>query len=584
MDGFLVSLPTDVPARIPGWPRRETVGGSAVWFHGYLAHPARLRTELKLEQSASFGLIIEAGWRRWGPGLAERIAGEYAAVVARDADAVMIGDRMGLRPLYYASGPTGTVVSTDLGALARETGAWREPDEDYLADLFSSGMHLGPRTPYRRIRRLGVGEFATWQPGLLRVRGGWQPQDDPAPGTFDEHQELLRATVAHAVAGALPSDGPQAVELSGGLDSSTVLAVAASLAPVHALSFVYPGSPSSDETSWIRAALETTPAPWHPIDATENGIFTAGPEFGTFLAAPSRRILNWALHTGEDAAATQLGVSAILTGEGGDAVFHGGPLPWYMADLLRAGKLTRLRRESRRWSAEAELRRAAAFWVRRAAVDGVRRWRGGRTLTLEPPLPLAGSAPWLRRTYVETHDLQNRTTTTTTIRAPSVHGQAVLENVLRCAEFARNRHVFASGGPEQRHPLLAPALVDLAMTTPWPIAVDPRIDRAVQRYAFTGQVSDTVLRRRSKASADEAISHGFDRHPLWREYLCETPQIVERGYVDAGAWDAALRSVGRIGRVTQMHAAIQIEVWLRHLHHAGAPSLLTPSGKPSPSF
>jgi asparagine synthase (glutamine-hydrolysing) len=212
--------------------------------------------------------------------------------------------------------------------------------------------------------------------------------------------------------------------------------------------------------------------------------------------------------------------------------------------------------------------------VRRAALDGLRRWQRGQTLTLEKPGHFLASAPWLNQAYVDSHRLADRTQFTTAIRARSVHVQAVLENVLRCAEFARSRRVFSSGGVDVRHPLLAPALVDLAIRTPWRIAVDPKIDRAVQRYAFAGTVSDTVLRRRSKTIADEAILRGFERRPGWREYLCEDPLVVQRGYVDAHGWNSALRAVGRIGGVTQLYAAIQIEVWLRHLRHAGQPSLL----------
>ena len=573
LHGFLVDLRRG-PAGVQGWPGPETPDHCAVWFHGYLAGSDRLRTELKLDRRASAGRIVAAAWRRWRTEVTEHAMGEFAAVVVSGADAVLIGDRMGLRPLYIATRAQGIVVSTDLAVLARETCAWRDLDEDYLADIFATGLHLGCRTPYRGIRRLGMGEFATWSSGRLTFAGGWRPRTETIAGTVREHEELLRATVEEAVAGALSADGVQAVELSGGLDTSTVLAVAARRAPVHAVSFVHPGSPGSDETAWIRAALEETPAKWHPIDATEYEIFAAGPEFGNFLPAPSRRILNWASSAAEDDIATRLGASTVLTGEGGDAVFLAGLLPWYLADLLRTGRWARLRQESHKWAAQSDVRRSAAFWLRRAAFDGRRRWRGGQTLTLQPSRPLAVTAPWLMHAYVDAAHLQDRTECTTPLRASSVHRQAVLENVVRCAEFARSRHVFVSGTADTRHPLLAPALVDLAMSTPWQVAADPRIDRAVQRYAFAGLVSDTVLRRRSKTIADEAVTNGYERHPRWQEYLCESPLIAQRGYVDAAAWRQALQAVGRTAAVAQLYAAMQIEVWLRHLRHAGAPVLL----------
>lgn len=124
------------------------------------------------------------------------------------------------------------MVSTDLGLLARETGAWREVDEEYIADVLATGLHLGSRTPYRAIRRLGLGEYATWQAGRLTVGGGW------VSAHHTNHRDCARARRIAAVSGhrrcgrILPiacEDGAVVVELSGGLDTSTVLGVAAGL-------------------------------------------------------------------------------------------------------------------------------------------------------------------------------------------------------------------------------------------------------------------------------------------------------------------------------------------------------------------
>ena len=571
--GFLVVLAD--PARTRGWPDGERSRASKVWFHGYVADPAHVRADLGLDRLATTAQILSAAYTLWGAGVIERVTGEYAAVLVTGDDAVVIGDRMGLRPVYIADRTTDIVISTDLGLLACETTAWRDVDEEYVADSLATGFHLGTRTPYRDIRRLGLGEHATWRAGVLKVAGGWRPRTDTVDGTAREHEGLLRTAVGQAVAGALPPNTGVAVELSGGLDTSTVLAAAAQHAPVHAVSFVHPGAPDSDESAWMRVALETTPAPWHPIDATTHGIFTAGPDFGVFLPAPTRRILNWASSAAEDAVLARLDVSTVLTGEGGDAVFLAGVLPWYLADLLRTGRWPQLRRELLRWSTDSEVRRSAGFWLRRAAVDGLRRWRQGSTLTLQLPKPLESSAPWLNRDYISDRHLQDRTRTTTPLRTESVHTQAVLENIVRCAEFARSRQVIPAGPADVRHPLLTPALVDLALGTPWQVATDPRIDRAVQRYAFAGSVADAVLRRRSKTIADEAVLNGFATNPRWQTYLREEPLVVQRGYVDAAAWDAELSAVGGARPVAQLYAAIQIEVWLRHLKHANPPVLLT---------
>ena len=339
--GFLLVVQPGAPQPVQGWPDPVTANGLQVCFSGYLAEPAVVRTTLGLERDASYAAIVGAAWRRWRGVVSERVLGEFAAAVVDGSEVAVVGDRMGLRPLYLHAGQGAVVVSTDLAVLARETMACATLDDEYLADLFGAGQHLGARTPYRSIRRLQLGEYALWRPGRLRVLGGWRPRDPDPAGTRDVHQERLRATVRRVVSGALPS-GPVAVAFSGGLDSSTLLATVPRTTAVRALSFVFPAAVGSDETAWMRAALEPDPVPWQPIDGSKHGHFTAGPEFDTFFAAPTPVAVAWALVAAEATAARDFGAAAILTGEGGDAVFLAGVLPWYLADLLRTGRLKRL--------------------------------------------------------------------------------------------------------------------------------------------------------------------------------------------------------------------------------------------------
>jgi asparagine synthase (glutamine-hydrolysing) len=576
VNGFLLRVRPSAPQPLLAWPDPVQADGLQVWFRGYLARPQELGISLAVKRGACAAEVAAAAWRRWRTGIADQLQGEFAAVVVDGLDVAVLGDRMGLRPIYWCAARDEIVVSTDLEVLARETGSWAALDEEYLADLFASGRHLGARTPYRDVRRLRAGECALWRAGDLRVWGGWRPREPEAGGTLDDHCERLRSIVQQVVRDALPN-GPVGVSLSGGLDSSTVLAAVPRTVPACALSFVFPGIESSDESAWIRAALEAHPIPSRCIDGVEQGHFSAGPEFGVFFGAPSPVSFAWALVEAESAAAREAGVEAILTGEGGDAVFLGGVLPWYLADLLRTGGLARLRTEVSRWADCADPPRVATYWLHRAALGGWWSWRTGKALSLSPTPSVSRLAPWLAADFIADRRLEGRQAGAGPIRAASVHSQSLVDAILECCETIRSNEALASREIESRHPLLAPPLVDLALETPWAVGVDPRIDRAVQRYAFQGIVSPAVLRRRSKGHPEEAILRGLERNPAWVDFLMAQPHIVERGYADPRRWTEAVMKarVGNVASIRHFGAAVQVEVWLRHLHRVGASRLLT---------
>lgn len=574
--GFLLSVQSDASPAVTGWPDPEIADGLQVWFFGYLAEPGALRATLGLEKNANHAAIVGAAWRRWRDDVTERVLGEFAAAVVDGPEVAVVADRMGLRPLYFWTVGEKLVVSTDLAVLTRETNAWQALDQEYLADLFGAGQHLGAHTPYRDIRRLQAGERALWQPGRFRVVGGWRPREPDPVGTHDDHQERLRATVARVVSGAVP-DGPVAVALSGGLDSSTLLATVPRTTAVHALSFVFPASSGSDETAWIKAALEHDSVPWHPIDGSRHGHFTAGPEFDAFFAAPTPVAFASSLVAAESAAAHSLGVAAILTGEGGDAVFLGGNLPWYLGDLLRTGRLRRLAVEVAKWAEHAQPQRSAIFWLQHAAFEGWRSWRSDRALSLTSIPPLQRSAPWLEQAYITEQRLDGREAAAGPTRAASIHTHGVVQGIVAASETVRSNEALSLRDIEVRHPFLAPPLVDLALATPWSVGVDPCIDRAVQRYAFQGIVAPTTLRRRSKNHPEEAILRGLERNPAWIDFLLDRPEIVARGYANSQRWTSAVReaAVGRVASIRHFGTAIQIEIWLRHMARVGRPQLMT---------
>ncbi|MBX7431199.1 hypothetical protein JDV09_03600 [Mycobacterium sp. Y57] len=573
LNGFLVwRLPSE---RVRGWPEPVEAHGLAVWFYGYLAAEAGHPTGSHRSRHYENCELVAAAYRRWGTGFGQRLHGEYCAVIADGPTVVAGGDRMGLRPLYFSNSADVIVISSDLGATARELRA-DSIDEIYIADLLARGRHLGTRTPYSEISRLGIGQAAKWSDATgPKLSVEWRPTIGCATGDLEAQKNRLVRAVDIAVGNSAP-EGAVAVHLSGGLDSSTLLACLPPDRDAHAISTVFTEQPTCDEREWIAAALRNNSVPWHPIDVSRCLPFSAGPAFDHFIAAPSYATVTWAQDLAEDEIAREVGATAILTGEGGDEVFSAGALPWHIADLLRTGNWWAAWRQARWWSSDSPAPRPATYWLSRSGFRGWMNWRRGTDLLMRPTAPVSINAPWLAADFVQSENARAGESARSELRALRVDQQAVWEGIVHAAETVRSSYPFTAHRVDTRHPFLSPEMVDVALSTPWQAGVDPRIDRAVQRYAFAGRVSETTLRRRSKATTDLAIFRGLEQASDWIELLWESPEIARRGYVDLARWRESIdrSTVGWLYSVHHFKAAVQIEHWLSQLHRMGRPQLL----------
>jgi len=155
-------------------------------------------------------------------------------------------DRLGIKPLYYHLSPRHLVFASEIKALLELPEVPREIDPEAL-DLYLSLRYVpGPRTIFRGIRKLQPGHLLTWDAKGLRIQCYWdlprsqEEETEEAPRRF---AELLEETVRlHLV-----SEVPLGIFLSGGLDSTAVLAVASDSHPRPFKTFTVGYEPVSDE-------------------------------------------------------------------------------------------------------------------------------------------------------------------------------------------------------------------------------------------------------------------------------------------------------------------------------------------------
>jgi asparagine synthase (glutamine-hydrolysing) len=544
-----------------------TFAGCRVLVRGYLADRADLRARLGVAAHGGDAELLAHAFRRWGPELQAHVCGEFAAAIwdVRAKTALLTHDALGLCTLFYAERPGGVAFAGELEDLIDADSAG-ELDEEYLADFLVHGVATGARTPYRAIRRLLPGRSLWWSGGTLRELHTWNLAGIAPVACRDdaEYDERFRALLRAGVSSAL-EDGPAWISLSGGLDSSSIAAMAAPSggSTVGAYSVVSPRWPEADERPWMRAVVERYDLPWYTQDVELALPFSVLPT--GFYGEPTPAIIDES-HIGvTNELMRSHGVSALLTGDGGDTVLGAAPgtIPVHLADALFDGDPLSALRAVAGWKKRAHEQRSSTYWLLRALaapslahVRGVR-VRGSERLRLPP---------WLASEYAERTGLERRLLRRVAPRCRQPGRQATSDGLWFCglatSAASRRRRTY-----DFRAPLLYRPLVEFMVAIPWEQKLRPRCDRFLQRRALAGILPELVRRRAGKAVGTAAFVEGLRRSRDWFGYLTDESALAERGMVVADRWRTAVRqaAVGHTGGDRSFLAAVALEAWFERL-------------------
>jgi asparagine synthase (glutamine-hydrolysing) len=179
--------------------------------------------------------VIVHGWEQWGEACVERFRGMFAfALWDRNRQTLfMARDRLGVKPLHYAVLPDGQLLfGSELKTIVAHPGFGRELDDRAIEDYFAFGYIPDPRTIYRGAAKLAPAHTLTWRVGerAPRVRRYWDVSFEPdAAITLDDACAQLREKLTESVKLRMISEVPLGAFLSGGVDSSAVVAAMAGL-------------------------------------------------------------------------------------------------------------------------------------------------------------------------------------------------------------------------------------------------------------------------------------------------------------------------------------------------------------------
>ncbi len=266
-------------------------------------------------------------YRRRGLDFVDDLRGMYAIAIYDPVASKLIltRDPFGIKPLYYVETPECFAFASEAQALIAAGLADRQIRSGSPAELFQLKFTTGRDTIFSRIHRVLPGETLVVSNGQIvdRRRRRALPEGGPLEVTYDHAfqklDEILRDSAAHH----LRSDVPYGLFLSGGIDSSTVLALMAQLSPrpVVALTVGFPGSRAADERAAAERIARSVGADHHVIEMSETDFWNCAPQVAAALDDPTTDPA--ALPTFLLAKAVKSLVTVVLTGEGGDEMFCG---------------------------------------------------------------------------------------------------------------------------------------------------------------------------------------------------------------------------------------------------------------------
>lgn len=250
-------------------PMTTTDGALTVVFNGQIYNHQELRAALQ-KLGARFATdhsdteVLLHGWRQWGEDLPNRLNGMWAfAIYDRGKREVFFSrDRFGKKPLFYFAGKNAFVFASELTALREHPAVPATLSQRALQKYFAYGYVPAPLTFLEGVAKLAAGHSLTLDLPTLthRVARYWQYQPEPQLDTRpeDELVEEFSDLLDQAVARRLAADVPVGCFLSGGIDSSTVTALAmrhAGRERIKAFSIGFEEA-SFDETRYARLVAQ----------------------------------------------------------------------------------------------------------------------------------------------------------------------------------------------------------------------------------------------------------------------------------------------------------------------------------------
>ncbi|HKB09017.1 MAG TPA: asparagine synthase (glutamine-hydrolyzing) [Vicinamibacterales bacterium] len=305
-----------------------------VWvsFNGEIYNHGDIRRELErrghIYRTKSDTETIVHAYEEWGDEAVHRFRGMFAFAVwdAPRRRLLLVRDRLGIKPLYWARIGGTLLFGSEIKAILASGLLEPEANEVVLPEVLSTRYTSGTATLFKRIHKLLPGHLLVFERGEVNIRQYWdlpRRADDSrsrpaAPAVVEQFRSLLTESVRLR----LMSDVPLGMFLSGGIDSSAIAAIMASLIdrPLQTFSVAFKEH-AFNELDYARAVARAINADSHEIVIDERDFFGALPKLVWHEDEPIAHPSSVPLYFVSKLARQH--VTVVLTGEGSDELLAG---------------------------------------------------------------------------------------------------------------------------------------------------------------------------------------------------------------------------------------------------------------------
>jgi asparagine synthase (glutamine-hydrolysing) len=518
-----------------------------------------------------------AAYQRWGEIFPLHLVGEFALMLYDPNDpnnpkVLLARDHIGARPLYYHRDKDRLICSTELGPLLDVAGIPLEVNDEFIAGylMYDPEPEL---TAYKNIHSVKPFHVMTFScDGRMNEKRYWDLSSiKPVRYKNDaDYEDEFNFHFSNAVRGPLRSDRPVFSDLSGGLDSSSIVCVAHEAiqqgevqAPeLITVSLVSSGSPSSDQRKYIRYVEEHIGYSGHYIEEDHYPLLSSISECG------SAHLLNPLLfceakHSRINELMRDANACCLMSGVGGDeiACSYTNPAP-ELADLLVSFRLPHLHRRLKAWS-QKEKKPYLALLFRGLLLPLLSTsFQARHQLRRVPLLP-----HFLHQEFVREFSLLERTLAQSPFDCglPSAKDQVLgFWTAIRGIAAGYRRQV-TDGNIS--YPFLARPLVEYVQAIPHEQLVQPGEGRLLMRRSLRNILPNKILKRKGKGNPEEVIARAFVREwPRLRPLFTNT-LIGSRGYIEESSFVSAIEEY-RAGKAIQVGVLLKLlslEIWFRGL-------------------
>ena len=552
--------------------------GAVITWDGRLDNRADLISDLRdfLTVNSTDVAIVAAAYEKWGTNCLGKLIGDWALSIwnPNSRSLVLAKDPIGTRHLYYAFDNNQVTWSTILDPLVLFAGRTFEICEEYIAGWFAIMFPAPHLTPYVGIHsvppsssvilRLGkhiVGKYWDFDPGKrIRYR------------TDAEYEQHFRSALATAVQRNLRSDRPVLAELSGGMDSSSIVCMAdtviargtADCPRLDTLTWFDESKPNWGELPHFTKVEEKRSRTGHHINAAalreDHSPIPFGAEFASDrLAAtpiPNSRTSEFLKQNA--AYIKSQGYRITLSGIGGEVTGDGVPTPTpEFQNLLARAHFFTLYGQLKAWAAKMRKKRLPLLWnaVRGFALQDI-------------PEYVNPAAPWFHPDFTRSNRAAFRGfSSRIKLLGPLPSFQDHINNLSASRRFVASCGLHSELLRDIRYPYYDRDLLEFMFAIPREQIVRVGQRRSLMKRALIGIVPDEILNRKKKEAVPQESPKGSPKEP---PYLPDIGQHIASGaigIVDPDRFAEALQKARRNEGVPigSLNRTLTLESWLRHL-------------------